>query len=58
MEIRISLDRIDPPVGTVSPVTRASATAGSDGRIPFSGWLGLLHALSELIGSPPSSDPG
>lgn len=44
MNIQLVLDEIDPPTGTVS----------SEGREdqPFIGWLGLLHAISELTALP------
>ena len=43
--ITIQLDAIDPPVGRVSLV---------DGReLDFSGWLGLLQVLTQLVHSAP-----
>ncbi len=48
------LDRMEPPVGTVQRL----ADPGGPGRsregevIGFVGWLGMLRALSELVGAP------
>jgi hypothetical protein len=54
MEIRIHLDQSDPPVGRLRPV--AESAAGPDAQdgegIGFVGWLGLLRALDQVIGSP------
>ncbi|HEU5267265.1 MAG TPA: hypothetical protein VFU35_11225 [Jatrophihabitans sp.] len=44
MEIRIVLDALAPPTGRVYPVR-----AGAEGGVVFTGWLGLLRALSDLI---------
>lgn len=59
MEIRLILARNEPPVGTV----RRLADPGGPGRaregevIGFMGWLGMLRALSELIGAPGDRPP-
>ncbi len=50
MEIRIVLDETEPPSGHLERVH-------DDGRAPaapapFSGWLGLLRALSGVLGHP------
>jgi hypothetical protein len=61
MEVRISLDQTDPPVGRlrVEPGPPDSGVAAAH-DVPFTGWLGLLHVLSDAIGStadpPPSSE--
>ena len=58
MEVRISLDQTDPPVGRLT-VTSPSAVQGpTQSSIPFTGWLGLLHALSDALGSSGGSSPG
>lgn len=41
MEIKISFEQTDPPTGRV--------VGGGGELVPFSGWLGLLKALSELV---------
>ena len=60
MEIRISLDSIDPPVGRFQVLPGAGAGNGQlAGReFRFAGWLGLLRALYEVTGSPASGAPG
>ena len=58
MEIRMTLDRTDPPAGTVCRIDDAPVEVSATRSIPFTGWLGMLHALSELIGPPDSSDDG
>jgi hypothetical protein len=60
VEIRISLDSIDPPAGRVGvlpgPGTGNGPLAGREFR--FAGWLGLLRALYEVTGSLASGPPG
>ena len=53
MEIRIVLDRAEPPAGRL----RVVRAAGQDGpragqEISFTGWLGLLRALYEVTAAP------
>jgi hypothetical protein len=52
MEIRISLDRTEPPAGRLRLVPGPQPAPGpaKGEEIPFTGWLGLLRALSEVIG--------
>jgi hypothetical protein len=51
MEVHIWLDPSDPPVGRLT-VTSPPGTSGELHRsVPFSGWLGLLRALSDAIES-------
>jgi hypothetical protein len=56
MEIRISLDRVEPPAGHLRLVCSAGpprpAGARRARRSPFTGWLGLLRALYEVVGPP------
>jgi hypothetical protein len=47
VEILISLDATDPPAGRVRVPDR-----GDDGGLCFTGWLGLLRVLSDVMGSP------
>jgi hypothetical protein len=52
VEILLSLDHLDPPEGTLRCVAVPGAPALSVGReIPFTGWLGMLRALSDILGS-------
>jgi hypothetical protein len=57
MEIRISLDRVEPPAGSLRLVSSAEPpprpAGGQEGEeVPFTGWLGLLRALYQVVGSP------
>lgn len=60
MQIRVALDELEPPAGTVQLVsdTPALREAQDGAEIAFAGWLGLLRALSELITAPSSGRPG
>ena len=49
VEILIALDATDPPAGHVRVPGREERE-----DIRFTGWLGLLRVLSELMGSPAS----
>ena len=56
MEIRISLDRVEPPAGSLRLVAGADPpprpAGGQEGEeVPFTGWLGLLRALYQVVGS-------
>jgi hypothetical protein len=58
MEIRIQMDRVDPPAGRLSVVAGADRGPGRPaGEVWFTGWLGLLRALSEATGNP-GAGPG
>jgi hypothetical protein len=48
MEIRIVLDTADPPTGRLYRIVAGRAQTDP---IIFSGWLGLLRALSDAIGT-------
>jgi hypothetical protein len=56
MEIRISLDRVEPPAGSLRLVSGAEPPRPVGGRegeeVPFTGWLGLLRALYQVVGLP------
>ena len=59
MEIRIVLDRAEPPAGRLW-VVRGPGLAdhpGSEQEISFSGWLGLLRALYEVTAEPGDAPP-
>src|SRR5664279_1809711 len=53
MEILISLNSLEPPAGNVRLVPGHDLSYGSDQSkaFGFAGWLGLLRALYEVIGS-------
>jgi hypothetical protein len=51
VEIRIILDRAEPPAGRLRAVPDPGhGRAGQDEEIRFTGWLGLLRALYEVTG--------
>lgn len=53
MEIRIEMDRVDPPAGRLWVATEGCAVhARQAGHACFTGWLGLLRALYEATGEP------
>ena len=52
MEIRIILDRAEPPAGRLRAVPDPGHCHGQDDEIRFTGWLGLLRALYEVTGRP------
>ena len=59
VEIRIVLDRAEPPAGRLR-VVRDSGQAhgpGTEQEIGFSGWLGLLRALYEVTAQPGEASP-
>jgi len=58
MEIRIVLDRVEPPVGRLVVGTDSRRALGSeeDIEIGFTGWLGMLKALYDVTGDP-GADP-
>jgi hypothetical protein len=68
MEIRLRVDQLQPPTGQVSFIPTAGSVPGpltgrGEGRErspvyerPFTGWLELLAALSDLMGG--SADRG
>jgi hypothetical protein len=59
MEIRISLDRVEPPAGCLRQVPSPGPTPRPvDGEeVPFTGWLGLLRALYQVVGPPDGQAP-
>lgn len=57
MEVRISLDQSEPPVGRLT-VTGPPGVPGTPSSVPFTGWLGLLRALSDALGSSGDAPPG
>ena len=52
VEIRVVLDRVEPPAGRLGVVPGAGHAhrPGNDDEIRFTGWLGLLRALYEVTG--------
>jgi hypothetical protein len=54
VEIRIVLDRAEPPAGRVQVVGAAGQALGrrAGQEIGFTGWLGLLRALYEVTAEP------
>jgi hypothetical protein len=61
VEIRIILDRAEPPAGRLRVVGDPGQTyhPGSEQEIGFTGWLGLLRALYEVTAEPrDDANPG
>ena len=54
MEIRIVLDRAEPPAGRLRVIRAPGHPPGSGvaQEIRFTGWLGLLRALYEVTAEP------
>jgi len=59
VEIRIVLDRAEPPVGRLRVVRRSGQDPGpcAGQEISFTGWLGLLRALYEVTAEPGAGPP-
>ena len=59
VEIVISLDAIEPPVGWLRLASGPGSAAGrgDDKEFRFTGWLGLLRALYEVTGASADGSP-
>jgi hypothetical protein len=60
VEIVICLDTVEPPTGSVRPLVGPNVSdrdAEAEG-VGFAGWLGLLRALYDVIGSRGEGMPG
>ena len=59
VEILISLDTIDPPVGRLRVTSGPGSVLGrgEDKEFRFTGWLGLLRALYEVTGASADGSP-
>lgn len=55
MEIRMILDRTDPPTGRLRVSSSAGSARDDEPEITFCGWLGLLRALYLVTGSGPEN---
>jgi hypothetical protein len=51
MEVHIWLDQAEPPVGRLTVRSPLGAPDATSVEAPFTGWLGLLRALSDAIAS-------
>jgi hypothetical protein len=51
MEVHIWLDQSEPPVGRLTVTGPPAASGSLLAAAPFTGWLGLLRALSDAIDS-------
>jgi hypothetical protein len=49
MEVHISLDQSEPPVGRLTVTSPPGSLGTTPSSVPFTGWLGLLRALSDAI---------
>jgi hypothetical protein len=56
MDIRISLDRTEPPAGRLRQISHPEE--GDQPEVPFTGWLGLLRALYQVVEPPEQRPPG
>jgi hypothetical protein len=53
VEVRICFDQTEPPVGQLwRPADPGASSDGVTGPTRFSGWLGLLRALSDALDRP------
>jgi hypothetical protein len=58
VDVRISFDRTEPPVGHVQRLAEPGRSGDSaPAAIEFAGWLGLLRALSEVLSNPEDIPP-
>ena len=55
VEIRVILDRDDPPTGRLQVVSSAGPARDEEPEISFTGWLGLRRALYLVTGSGPQN---
>jgi hypothetical protein len=55
VEIRVILDRIDPPMGRLQVTSSAGHVQDEAPEFSFTGWLGLLRALYLVTGSGPQN---
>ena len=55
VEIRLILDRNDPPTGRLQVTSSAGPDRDEGADIPFTGWLGLLRALYLVTGRGPEN---
>lgn len=58
MEVHISLDQSEPPVGRITVTSPPVTPECTHSSVPFTGWLGLLRALSDAIDSSGDDPPG
>lgn len=57
MEVHIWLDQSEPPVGRLTATGDPGAPEPARRPVSFTGWLGLLRALSDAI-DVPGDGPG
>jgi len=50
VEIRVVLDRLDPPAGHLLVASGAGQACDEMSEVSFTGWLGLLRALYLVTG--------
>ena len=58
MEVRISLDQSEPPVGRLTVTSPPVTLECTHSSVPFTGWLGLLRVLSDAIDASGGDPPG
>jgi hypothetical protein len=58
MEILMILGQVEPPAGHLRVMPGPSTPASAEHtEVGFTGWLGLMRALSEVLGSPAERSP-
>lgn len=61
MDVHIRLDQSRPPVGRLTVTSTPDAQEPAHTSVDFTGWLGLLRALSDAFGTsgdaPPEAEP-
>lgn len=49
MEVHIRFDHLQPPVGRLTVTRPPGSPEQVPSSVPFTGWLGLLRALSDVF---------
>ncbi len=52
VEIRIYLDSVERPAGRLRVLSGLADALNVQDELPFTGWLGMLRALNEVIAGP------
>jgi hypothetical protein len=57
MEVHIRIDHLRPPVGQLTVTGQPDPSRPAPSSIPFTGWLDLLRALSDVFELPEQAPP-
>ena len=52
VEIRIYLDSVERPAGRLRVLSGSADGRSGQDELPFTGWLGMLRALNEVLAGP------